>query len=181
MPAIDDVKERRSDVKDCVCPGCSSIQKVNPNALSVFCKECGTRITVSARPQSEAAAARSSHVELKCPYCSAACQIPSKALSAFCRSCGRHINLQDYTIKGLFNGNVHTKGTLYVLNSGDVTTNAFVGSAVIEGSLKGSVQADQSVRVLQGAVVKGSLTSKDVFIQDGAALNCIIKSGIFAS
>jgi len=153
------------------CPHCSYEQLVLEEALSVFCKNCNKRITLGA-PQKSAQQHNASfthHVRtVSCPKCSAQQQVPNNALSSFCQKCGNRINLQDYEIKGKFNGELNTKGTLVVTISGDVHADVTVGNAVIEGKLVGKIQCEGKVELRSTARLYGDVIATQFIVNDGA-------------
>ena len=131
-----------------VCPACYYQQAASLQVLSIFCKNCNRRINLEGQGQGRMPApAQSSLRPVSCPGCQATQEVPSNALSAFCQKCGKRINMQDYQIRGKFNGDIQTKGTLTVALGGDVHADVHVGNAIIEGKLFGTVRADGKVEL----------------------------------
>jgi hypothetical protein len=153
------------------CSHCGYEQFVLEEALSVFCKNCNKRITLGApsrsAPQQKASVTH--HLRaVSCPKCEAQQQVPHNALSSFCQKCGNRINLQDYEIKGKFNGELNTKGTLVITISGDVHADVTVGNAVIEGKLVGKILCDGMVELKSTAKLYGDVIAAHFIVNDGA-------------
>ncbi len=82
--------------------------------------------------------------------------------------------MQDYQIRGKFNGDILTKGTLTVALGGDVRTDARVGNAVIEGKIVGNVWADERVELRSTGHIQGDVNARTFIVHDGATFvgNC---------
>ncbi len=82
--------------------------------------------------------------------------------------------MQDYQIKGRFNGDIQTKGTLTIAMGGDVRASVRVGNAIIEGKLVGTIQADGKVELRSTGYVDGDIIAHTIVVHDGATLlgNC---------
>lgn len=153
------------------CPHCAYEQLVLEEALSVFCKNCNKRITLGAAQKSaqQQKPSFTHHVRtVSCPKCSAQQQVPHNALSSFCQKCGNRINLQDYEIKGKFNGELNTKGILVITISGDVHADVTVGNAIIEGKLVGKILCEGKVELRSTAKVYGDVIAAQFIVNDGA-------------
>jgi len=168
-----------SAAKTVTCPYCQYTQTASPHGLSVFCKNCNRRVDLASLEQPKPAAPpRPALRSLSCPGCQAIQQVPANALSAFCQKCGKRINLQDYQIRGKFNGDIQTKGTLSILLGGDVRADVHVGNAIIEGKMVGTIYADGKVEVRSTGCLWGNVYARAVVIHDGATIvgNCKIPS-----
>ncbi len=77
--------------------------------------------------------------------------------------------MQDYQIRGKFNGDIQTKGTLTVAMGGDVRADVQVGNAIIEGRLQGTIHADGRVELRSTAFLLGDIYAKTIVVQEGAA------------
>ncbi len=152
-----------------VCPACHYQQAASLQVLSIFCKNCNRRINLEGQGQNRMPEpAQASLRSLSCPGCQATQEVPSNALSAFCQKCGKRINMQDYQIRGKFNGDIQTKGTLTVALGGDVRADVHVGNAIIEGKLFGTVRADGKVELRSTGFIQGDIFAKTIIVHDGA-------------
>ena len=76
--------------------------------------------------------------------------------------------MQDYQIRGKFNGDIQTKGTLTVALGGDVHADVRVGNAIIEGRLLGVVRADEKVELRSTGYLQGEIYAKTIVVHEGA-------------
>ncbi|MDP8262891.1 MAG: polymer-forming cytoskeletal protein [Candidatus Ancaeobacter aquaticus] len=157
--------------KEITCPHCGLEQNVTESALSVFCKSCNKRITLSNLTGNNNDGSTNVKMSLKsvnCSKCDTSQQVPHNALSSFCKKCGNRINLQNYEIKSKFNGELNTCGTLFIKIGGDVKSDINVGNAVIEGTLTGKLIAKGKVELKSTAKVYGKIISPQLIMHDGA-------------
>ena len=137
--------------------------------MSVFCKNCNKRIDLEGHdPHKIGGPMRSSLRTISCSACQATQEVPSNALSAFCPKCGKRINMQDYQIRGKFNGDIATKGTLTIAMGGDVRADVHVGNAVIEGKMQGTIRADGKVELRSTGCLRGDIYAKTIVVHEGA-------------
>ena len=157
--------------KTVLCPFCQYQQPASLHGLSIFCRNCNRRIDLEGHEEIRlSSAARSSLRNISCGACQATQEVPSNALSAFCQKCGKRINMQDYQIRGKFNGDIQTKGTLTIAMGGDVHADVQVGNAIIEGKLHGTIRADGKVELRSTGYVRGNVFAKTIVVHEGAAL-----------
>ncbi len=78
--------------------------------------------------------------------------------------------MQDYQIRGKFNGDIQTKGTLTVALGGDVRADVRVGNAIIEGKVVGTIRADEKVELRSTGFVRGEIVAGTIVVHDGATL-----------
>ncbi|MFC2140601.1 polymer-forming cytoskeletal protein [Candidatus Auribacterota bacterium] len=106
--------------------------------------------------------------KIVCSHCKTEQKVPTIALSSFCKKCGQRINLQDYEIKGKFQGELETRGIICIAEGADVTAEMNVGSAVVEGKLRGNIVAETMVELKPTGIVFGTITSPVLLVDDGA-------------
>lgn len=151
------------------CPFCQHQQPAGLHVLSLFCKNCNRRINLEGQDGNRMSQfAPPSLRAISCPGCQATQEVPSNALSAFCQKCGKRINMQDYQIRGKFNGDIQTKGTLTVALGGDVRADVRVGNAVIEGRLLGTIRADGKVELRSTGFIQGDIYARTIVVHEGA-------------
>ncbi|MDX9703390.1 MAG: polymer-forming cytoskeletal protein [Candidatus Auribacterota bacterium] len=168
---------RKHTVIEVVCPHCKNAQTVSEGAISAFCKQCKKIFDVQQalknrqQPKEEPQDIKqysTSTKNIRCSACSTWQDVPSIAISAFCKKCGQRINLQDYKKNDLFRGDLETKGTLYITNSGEVDGTVSVGEAIIDGKFKGKLIAEGIVRLQPGSTFLGELYAPKLEVSDGA-------------
>lgn len=72
------------------------------------------------------------------------------------------------TINGHFDGNLKSKGTLWVGSTGEVKAEIKVGSIVIEGKIWGNINASDKIEIRSSAELYGDIRGKRLVINEGA-------------
>ncbi len=170
------------------CPFCQTIQEVLASALSAYCKNCQQRISfqkgVSTGGQAKTAGDPQTEEEtrdplektdslftnkdISCPNCCAPLKVPTTALSSFCSECGNRINLQNYEIEGRFQGELETKGNIFIAVNGNVEGNINTGSLVVAGRFEGEIIAEVKVELRSTARINGKIISPALIVREGA-------------
>ncbi len=105
---------------------------------------------------------------VKCSHCATSQDVPAIALSSFCKKCGQRINLQDYEIRGKFQGDLDTRGTIFLSEDADVRASINVSNAVIRGRIKGTIIAEKSVKLTQTGKIFGTVNTPNFIVEEGA-------------
>lgn len=87
-------------IEQVTCPNCLTSQEVHGSTLSVFCKNCRTRIDIKkqAQRQSSSNASRQWKPKTKtisCPYCHSLQDVLATALSSYCKNCNQRITIKE--------------------------------------------------------------------------------------
>ena len=106
--------------------------------------------------------------KVKCSHCGTLQEVPTIALSSFCKKCGQRINLQDYEIRGKFQGELDTRGTIIIAENAEVKANINVGSAVVKGKIQGTVIAEKSIKLTGTGKIFGEVITPNFIVEDGA-------------
>lgn len=166
-------KRWKPKLKNISCPHCHSLQEVLSSAISAYCKNCNQRIPVKEDSKTDLNITSVNFSELReiiCPNCGSNEKVPPTALSSFCRECGKRINLQNYEIRGKFNGDLDTKGTIFISNNGLVEGNINTGSLVIAGTFKGEIIAEDKIELKPSANLHGKIRASALVSTGGATL-----------
>lgn len=77
-------------------------------------------------------------------------------------------------IDGQFEGEINSKGTLFVGKTGVVKAEIKVGNIIVEGKIQGNVQAEEKVDLRQTAMLFGDIKAKKLVIAEGVSYvgNC---------
>lgn len=80
-------------------------------------------------------------------------------------------------INGKFKGQISTDGDLIVGPSAQVEADVVAGSVVIEGELRGNVNASRKIEILGSARMDGDIKTPDLTIQSGSRFSgsCIME------
>jgi len=81
-------------------------------------------------------------------------------------------------IDGDFEGNVKTKDSLVIANSGNVKAEVEAGVVKISGKFDGTIKAATKVELLKPAIVKGTITTPALSVEEGAIFDgqCIMST-----
>lgn len=183
------ISKWKPKTKSISCPFCNTIQEILSNTLSAYCKNCHQRISFQGQktttqqatsPQEDQAnqdsdeltpptTSLSAQKEITCPNCSINQTVPSTALSSFCSECGNRINLQNYEIEGRFQGELETKGNIYISPNGNVEGNINTGTLIVAGKFHGEIIAEGKVELRSTARLHGKIIAPALIIRPGAA------------
>ncbi|MDX9703389.1 MAG: polymer-forming cytoskeletal protein [Candidatus Auribacterota bacterium] len=72
------------------------------------------------------------------------------------------------TVNGHFEGNLNSKGTLYIGSNGEVRAEIKVGTIVIEGKVWGNITADDKIEIRSSAELYGDIKANRLIISEGA-------------
>lgn len=187
-PPPKETNKWKPKTKNVSCPYCHSLQEVLSSALSAYCKNCQKRMPVGENISDENAQQPSfkttngernpaspstsplGHRDIKCPHCGMPQKVPTTALSSFCSDCGNRVNLQNYDIQGRFQGDLETKGTIYIASDGNVSGNINTGSLIVAGKYEGEIVAEDKVELLSTAKVVGKIIAPVMIVHPGAIL-----------
>jgi cytoskeletal protein CcmA (bactofilin family) len=77
-------------------------------------------------------------------------------------------------IDGNFEGDINSKGTLFVGKTGVVKANIKVGNIIVEGKIQGNIQADEKVDLRESARLFGDIKANKLSIAAGVSFvgNC---------
>ena len=106
--------------------------------------------------------------KVRCSHCNTVQEVPTIALSSFCKKCGQRINLQDYEIRGKFQGELDTRGTIIIAENAEVKADINVGSAVVKGKIQGVIIAEKSIKLTSTGKIFGEVITPNFIVEDGA-------------
>jgi cytoskeletal protein CcmA (bactofilin family) len=78
---------------------------------------------------------------------------------------------EDIKIEGRIEGSIHHQQRVVVGNKGEVVATVIAQSIDVDGKVQGDITARKSVKVSQGAVVRGNIRAPSVSITEGANFN----------
>ena len=73
-------------------------------------------------------------------------------------------------IDGSIEGEIHAKGTVMVGEEGTVFANVQADSVISHGQISGDVTAQKNIHLMSSAVVKGSVNTPYLSMEEGAVL-----------
>jgi ribosomal protein S27E len=158
--------------KQVTCEECGTLNEVNPDAVSVFCRKCQQIIYLKRdAPAIRSIGSGSDNGRTRavtCYSCSNVQSVSMSALSAFCSSCGNRIELKDMEVSGMYHEKIMTRGELHVSRSGNVRAEINVMSARVDGEIHGNVFAEDKLVIGSSGKVFGNIIAKRMELQPGA-------------
>jgi cytoskeletal protein CcmA (bactofilin family)/predicted RNA-binding Zn-ribbon protein involved in translation (DUF1610 family) len=161
------------------CPHCGFSQLESTHAKSTFCRKCGEHYSIEKLLNKEVESVKGPSFfdklskfisgekirQARCFSCGHQQQVSSAAQSSLCPSCGSYIDLRDLRIAGSYGRSIQTQGDVHITSKGDVS-NARVGcgSALIEGTLRGTLVCTGTARVKLKGKVLGTLEAHQLVI-----------------
>lgn len=94
---------KHSKTKELItCPNCLEEQEADGSTLSMFCRNCRTRIDIKSQKEKASNKNQSQYWKPKtksvsCPYCHSLQEVLSTALSAYCKNCHQRITIKGET------------------------------------------------------------------------------------
>ena len=112
--------------------------------------------------------------EVLCFDCKAVSKASAKATSTQCSNCGTFIDLRDVDIRVRSTQRIRTRGNVTVHKKGALLGTAFhCGSLVIEGSVAGSIYAQETVEFRTHAKVSGEIRCRHLLVEKRCHVQCI--------
>jgi cytoskeletal protein CcmA (bactofilin family) len=108
-----------------------------------------------------------------CFECKRKHEVSEAATSTNCPGCSAHIDLRDYKITTSFSRSIRTRGDVFLSNKGDLSSTSVVcHSALIEGKLRGNLQADETITINFVGKIPGRLAAKHVVVERKSEVQC---------
>lgn len=103
--------------------------------------------------------------EVVCFDCRAVSRASARATSTQCSNCGTFIDLRDVEIKGRSTQRVRTRGDVFIHRKGALLgTAVHCGNLIVEGSVAGSIYAQNIVEFRTNAKVLGEIRCRQLII-----------------
>ena len=110
---------------------------------------------------------------ISCFECKRKHEVSDAATSTNCPGCSAHIDLRDYKITTSFSRTIRTRGDVHLSAKGDLSsTSVICRSALIEGKLRGNLQADESVVIDFVGKIPGRLTAQHITVEKRSDIQC---------
>ena len=112
--------------------------------------------------------------EVVCFDCKAVSKASAKATSTQCSNCGTFIDLRDVDIRVRSTQRIRTRGNVTVHKKGALLGIAVhCGSLVIEGSVAGSIYAQETVEFRTSAKVLGEIRCRHLLVEKRCQVQCL--------
>lgn len=159
---------------------------------TTICRQCGRSFSPSvpkagAKPKEAAAAPAEAAVQhrfegiwkgqrsrtVACFECKRKHEVSEASTSTNCPGCSAHIDLRDYKITTSFSRTIRTRGEVHLTSKGDLSsTSVICRSALIEGKLRGNLQAEESITIDFVGKIPGRLTAQHITVERKSDIQC---------
>ena len=166
------------DVRNIACPYCNGSQAVSVNCVSIPCRHCNKHINVKEiiYPSEKKRISLIGKKRVHCFKCGREIFTDENAQAVTCQHCYNRNDLSDHKVKTLLGVNLETYGTLYLKKRGIIEISSIrVGNAVIQGKIKGNVNAMGTVEISKNGEIYGIITCRKLIVNKGGTFNGKVK------
>ena len=167
-----------SDIRNIACPYCNGSLTVSVNCVSIPCRHCNKHINVkeiifpSEKKQISLIGKRRIH----CFKCDREIFTDENAQAVTCQHCYNRNDLSDHKVKTLLGVNLETYGTLHLKKRGIIEISSIhVGNAVVQGRIKGDVDAMGTVEIQKKGEIYGSIICRKLVVNKGGIFSGRVK------
>jgi len=114
--------------------------------------------------------------KIRCLKCDKEIFTDKKAQAATCQHCYTRNDLTDHKVKTLLGVNLETHGTLHLKKRGIIEISSIrVGNAVVQGKIKGDVNAMGTVEISKTGEIYGEITCRKLIVNKGGTFSGKVK------
>ncbi|ODS31780.1 MAG: Polymer-forming cytoskeletal [Candidatus Scalindua rubra] len=162
------------DTRDISCPYCKGSLTVSAHCMSMPCRHCNKHINVKEIifPSKKKQISSIGRRRVLCFKCEREIITDESAQAVTCKYCYHRNDLSDYNIKSLLGKNLETYGTLHLKKKGIIEISSLrVGSAVVQGRIKGDVSAMGTVEIQKKGEIYGKITCRKLIVNKGGTFS----------
>ncbi len=167
-----------SDIRNIACPYCKGSLNVSVNCMSMPCLHCNKHINVKEIifPPEKKRTPLIGQKKIPCLKCDKDIFTDEKAQAATCQHCYTRNDLTDHKVKTLLGVNLETHGTLYLKKKGIIEISSIrVGNAIVQGKIKGDVNAMGTVEISKKGEIYGNITCRKLIVNKGGTFSGKVK------
>lgn len=167
-----------SDSRDIKCPYCKGGLTVSLNCMSMPCRHCNKHINVKEIlfPSEKKRISSIGRRRILCFKCKREIFTDEKAQAVTCQHCYNRNDLSNHKVKTLLGKNLETYGTLHLKKKGIIEiSNIRVGNAVVQGRIKGDVNAMDTVEILKHGEIYGRITCRKLIVKKGGTFSGMVE------
>jgi hypothetical protein len=167
-----------SDIRHISCPYCKGSLSVSVNCMSIPCLHCNKHINVKEIifPPEKKQKSLIGKKSVRCFKCDREIFTDAKAQAVTCQHCYNSNDLSDHKVKTLLGVNLETYGTLHLKKRGIVEISSIrVGNAVVQGKIKGDVNAMGTVEIQKKGEIYGSIICRKLIVNKGGTFSGKVK------
>ncbi len=158
------------DIRNIACPYCNGSLTVSVNCVSIPCRHCNKHINVKEIifPSEKKRISPIGKKSIYCFKCGRVVYTDEKAQAVTCQHCYNRNDLSNHKVKTLLGVNLETYGTLHLSKKGIIEISSIrVGNAVVQGKIKGDVNAMGTVEILKKGEMYGMVTCRKLIVNKG--------------
>ena len=167
-----------SGLRNIVCPYCKGSLSVSVGCMSMPCLHCNRHINVKEIifPSEKKRVSPVGQKKVRCFKCEREIFTDKKAQAVTCQHCYNSNDLSDHKVKTLLGVNLETYGTLHLKKRGIIEISSIhVGDAVVQGKIKGDVNAMGTVEIQKRGEIYGSITCRKLIVNKGGIFSGKVK------
>ena len=166
------------DIRNIACPYCNGSLTVSVNCMSMPCRHCNKHINVKEIifPSEKKRVSLIGKRSILCFKCEREIFTDEKAQAVTCQHCYNSNDLSDHKVKTLLGVNLETYGTLHLKKRGIIEISSLrVGNAVVQGKIKGDVNAMETVEISKNGEIYGEITCRKLIVNKGGTFSGKVK------
>ncbi len=166
------------DIRNIACPYCNGSLTVSVNCMSMPCLHCNKHINVKEIifPSEKKRISIIGKRRIHCFKCGREIFTDEKAQAVTCQHCYNRNDLSDHKVKTLLGVNLETYGTLHLKKRGIIEISSLcVGNAVVQGKIKGDVNAMGTVEISKNGEIYGEITCRKLIVNKGGTFSGKVK------
>ena len=167
-----------SDNRNIACPYCNGSLAVSVNCMSMPCLHCNKHINVKEiiSPSEKKQISPIGKRKIHCFKCDREIFTDKNAQAVTCQHCYNRNDLSDHKVKTLLGVNLETYGTLHLKKRGIIEISSIhVGNAVVQGKIKGDVDAMGTVEIQKKGEIYGSIICRKLVVNKGGIFSGRVK------
>ncbi len=160
------------------CPYCNGTLTVSVSCVSMPCRHCNKHINVKEIifPSEKKQLTPIGKRRIFCFKCEKEIFTSEKAQAVTCQHCYHRNDLSNHKVKTLLGVNLETYGTLHLKKKGIIEiSNIRVGNAIVQGKIKGDINAMDAVEIKRKGEVYGKITCRKLIVDKGGIFNGKVK------
>ncbi|MCP4269059.1 MAG: polymer-forming cytoskeletal protein [Candidatus Brocadiaceae bacterium] len=170
--------DESSDIRNIACPYCNGSLAVSVKCMSMPCLHCNKHINVNEIifPSEKKQISHIGQKRIHCFKCAKEIYTDEKAQAVTCQYCYNSNDLSNHKVKTLLGVNLETYGTLHLKKRGIIEISSIrVGNAVVQGRIKGDVNAMGTIEILKKGEIYGKVTCRKLIVNKGGTFSGKVK------
>jgi len=167
-----------SETRNIACPYCNGSLAVSVHCVSIPCRHCNKHINVKEIifPSEKRQITLVGKRRILCFKCEREILTDEKSQAVTCQHCYNHNDLSNHKVTTLLGVNLETYGTLHLKKKGIIEISSIrVGNAIVQGKIKGDINAMDTVEIQKKGEVYGKITCRKLIVNKGGTFRGKVK------